>query len=106
MKTSHSNQKTMPGQNVNLTGKTIVITGASSGVGRAAALEFAVMGAELVLAARNEDALNSMAGECRELGAEVLVVPTDVTDPKAMIILANTANDWKNGLHAWINNAG
>jgi short-subunit dehydrogenase len=87
-------------------GKTIVITGASSGAGRAAALEFAVQGCALVLAARNEDALNEVAAECRELGAEALVVPTDVTDPKAMISLANTANDWKGILYAWVNNAG
>jgi short-subunit dehydrogenase len=91
---------------MDLTGKTIVITGASSGAGRAAALEFARYQPALVLAARNEHALNQVAAECRELGAEVLVVPTDVTDPKAMINLANAANDWKDGLYAWINNAG
>ncbi|MEO3406797.1 SDR family oxidoreductase [Mucilaginibacter sp. CAU 1740] len=92
--------------NYELAGKTIVITGASSGAGRAAALAFAQQNAALVLAARNEDALNDVAEECLEFGAEVLVVPMDVTDPRAMISLANTANDWKNGLHAWINNAG
>src|ERR1700761_4588729 len=91
---------------MDIEGKTIVITGASSGAGRAAALEFAQAGAALVLAARNEEALEEAAGECRELGAEVLVVPTDVTDPKAMIGLANAANDWKDGLYAWVNNAG
>jgi short-subunit dehydrogenase len=86
--------------------QTIVITGASSGAGRAAALEFAPLGCALVLAARNEEALNDVAAECRGLGSEVLVVVTDVTDPKAMINLANVANDWKSGLDVWINNAG
>lgn len=91
---------------MDLKGKTIVITGASSGAGRAAALEFAPHQPALVLAARNETALNEVADACRALGAAVLVVPTDTTDAKAMIALANTANDWQNGLYAWINNAG
>lgn len=89
-----------------INGKTIVITGASSGAGRAAALEFAKRQCALVLASRNEPVLNELAAECRELGAEVLVMPTDVADPKAMIALANVANDWNDGLYAWINNAG
>jgi short-subunit dehydrogenase len=59
-----------------------------------------------VLAARNENALNDVAEECRKLGASVLVVPTDVTDPKAVIELANAANDWKGYIDVWINNAG
>ncbi|MDB5112828.1 MAG: family oxidoreductase, partial [Mucilaginibacter sp.] len=86
--------------------KTIVITGASSGVGRSAAMEFALHGANLVLAARNEDMLYEVAAECGELGANVLVIVTDVTDPKAMINLANAANDWQNKIDIWINNAG
>lgn len=92
--------------NNKLTGQTIIITGASSGAGRAAAVEFAPYKPYLVLAARNETALQEVAGECRELGAEVLVVPTDVTDPKAMINLANAANDWLGHIDVWINNAG
>lgn len=96
----------MMNQQETIIGKTIVITGASSGAGRAAALEFAQQQCALVLASRNEPVLNELAAECRELGAEVLVMPTDVTDPKAMIALANVANDWNDGLYAWINNAG
>jgi short-subunit dehydrogenase len=92
--------------NNKLAEKTIIITGASSGAGRAAAVEFAPHKPFLVLASRNEIALQEVAGECRELGAEVLVVPTDVTDPKAMINLANAANDWKGHIDVWINNAG
>lgn len=89
-----------------LTDKTIVITGASSGAGRAAAFEFAALQCALVLTARNENALNEVAEECRQLGAVVLVVPADVTDPKAMISLANAANSWKGYVDVWINNAG
>jgi len=91
---------------IRLTGKTIVITGASSGAGRAAAVEFAQYRPNLVLASRNIEALEEVAHECREFGAEVLTVETDVTDPKAMIALANAANDWHNRIDVWINNAG
>jgi short-subunit dehydrogenase len=86
--------------------RTIVITGASSGAGKSAALEFARHGTNLVLASRNGEALEDTAAECRGLGAQVKVVPTDVTDAKAMISLANAANDWQGRLDVWINNAG
>ncbi|HVW12853.1 MAG TPA: SDR family oxidoreductase [Mucilaginibacter sp.] len=89
-----------------LSTKAIVITGASSGAGRAAALEFAKYQPALILASRNEEVLNEVAAECRELGALTLVVPTDVTDPKAMINLANAAHDWTGKIDVWINNAG
>lgn len=89
-----------------LKNKAIVITGASSGAGRAAALEFAKYRPAIVLAARNEEALHEVAAECSELGATVLVVVTDVTDPKAMINLANSANDWAGRIDVWVNNAG
>lgn len=89
-----------------LKNKAIVITGASSGAGRAAAVEFAKYRPAIVLAARNEEALHEVAAECTDLGAMVLVVVTDVTDPKAMINLANAANDWAGKIDVWINNAG
>ncbi|WP_342644358.1 SDR family oxidoreductase [Mucilaginibacter sp. CSA2-8R] len=92
--------------NRSVTGKTIVITGASSGAGRAAALEFAPYKPYLVIAARNKNSLNELAEECTALGAKVLVVQTDVTDPKAVINLANQAQDWQGQLDVWINNAG
>jgi short-subunit dehydrogenase len=92
--------------NNQLKGKTIVITGASSGAGRATALAFAQHGANLVLAARNEAALEEVAAECREFEIEVLVVPTDTSNSKAMIGLANAANDWQGKLDVWVNNAG
>ncbi|GAA4328791.1 SDR family oxidoreductase [Mucilaginibacter gynuensis] len=91
---------------MNLHKKTIVITGASSGAGRAAALEFAPLGVRLVLAARNETALKELAEECVMLGAETLVLPTDVADPKAMIRLADAAGEWHGNIDIWINNAG
>ena len=56
----------------------IVITGASSGIGRAAAEMAAERGARLVLAARNEDALREVAGECTRRGGQAVVVAADV----------------------------
>ncbi|RFM26881.1 SDR family oxidoreductase [Deminuibacter soli] len=86
--------------------KTIVITGASSGAGRATALLLASDGYRLVLAARNTKALEELADECRELGAAVLVVTTDVTDTEAVKHLANEAAAWNDGIDVWVNNAG
>jgi short-subunit dehydrogenase len=85
--------------------KTIVITGASSGVGRAIALEFAAKGERLVIAARNTAALNELAAECEQLGAEVKVVTTDVTEYSDMLELASQADDM-GGIDIWVNNAG
>lgn len=62
-----------------LAGKVVVVTGASSGIGRALCLELARRGAGLVLAARGKDRLAEVAREGEELGAEALAVPTDVS---------------------------
>ncbi|WPV64025.1 SDR family NAD(P)-dependent oxidoreductase [Chitinophaga sp. LS1] len=86
--------------------KTIVITGASSGAGKATALELAPERVNLVLAARNEVALLELGDECRELGADVLVLPTDVGDRTAMLELAQKAFEWKGRIDVWVNNAG
>lgn len=62
----------------NLNGMTILITGASAGIGRALAGQLSSAGAKLVLAARREDRLNQLN---EQLGGRHLVVPTDVSDP-------------------------
>lgn len=90
----------------NLKGKTIVITGASSGVGRAAALAFAAYETRLVLAARRTEALEELAAECRELGATAQVVATDVSDIKAVQALATAAQQFGGRMDVWVNNAG
>src|SRR5438067_1439057 len=62
-----------------LKNKTVVVTGASSGIGRAAALELARRGANLVLAARRKELLEEVAAACRALGVDCRIVVTDVT---------------------------
>jgi len=86
--------------------KTVVITGASSGAGRAAAMRFAARGCNLVLAARNTEVLLQVQEDCEALGARVLVVPTDVTDAVAIADLAEKAIAFNSGIDVWINNAG
>ena len=89
-----------------LTRKTVVITGASSGAGRAAAMEFAKHGAKIILASRNIEALDEVEAQCREMGALALAVQTDVTDAEAIKKLAATANEFGGSIDIWINNAG
>ncbi len=88
-------------------GKIVVIAGASSGAGRASAIELAGHGAQLVLAARREEALEEVAKECNELGGTAIVVATDTRDAEGMQALAKAAYNFGNGvIHVWINNAG
>ncbi len=89
-----------------LSQKTIVITGASSGAGRAIALEFAGKDVKLVLASRNMTALEEVAVECDALGAQVRCVEADVTDAGALINLAAEADEFGGKIDVWVNNAG
>ena len=59
--------------------KVVIVTGASSGIGEATARQFGREGAKVVLAARRVDLLEQVATECRQLGGQALVVPTDVS---------------------------
>jgi short-subunit dehydrogenase len=89
-----------------LCGKVVVITGASSGIGRAAAMQFASAGAHLVLAARRVDALADVAEACRRCGATVHVVITDVTQESDLEqLVRETLTQWGR-VDVWVNNAG
>ncbi|WP_163164740.1 SDR family oxidoreductase [Arthrobacter sp. Alg241-R88] len=83
----------------------VVITGASSGIGRATALRFAAKGARLVLAARGSESLEAVAAQCRKRGAKAIAVPTDVTDPGKVEALASRAVEEFGRLDVWVNNA-
>lgn len=89
-----------------LSGKVVVITGASSGLGRATSLQLAREGARLVIASRNAGTLEDTAALCRQTGAEVLAVVTDVTDEAAVARLAARAQELTGNIDVWVNNAG
>ena len=87
-------------------GQVVVVTGASSGIGRATALAFAAAGARVVLMARRRDVLDEVAELARASGAEALVVPTDVTE-RAQVQAAFAAVDDRFGrVDVVVNNAG
>jgi short-subunit dehydrogenase len=89
-----------------LEGTVIVITGASSGIGRATAIMLAGEGANLVLAARHEDALGDVVRNVEALGRRAVAVPTDVSDELSVMALANVAMETFDHVDVWINNAG
>ncbi|MFP5387034.1 MAG: SDR family oxidoreductase [Bacteriovoracia bacterium] len=92
--------------NNSLRSSTVVITGASSGIGKAAALKFAEEGAHIVLASRNADALKDLAIVCENLGGKAIAVPTDVTNKDEVFVLFHKALDAFKTIDVWINNAG
>jgi short-subunit dehydrogenase len=88
------------------TGKVIVVTGASSGIGKALCRALAPQRPRLVLAARDEGALRTAAADCAERGAETLVVPADVTSPEACRALVDRTVERYAALDVLVNNAG
>ncbi|MFZ5833407.1 MAG: SDR family oxidoreductase [Planctomycetota bacterium] len=83
-----------------------LITGASSGIGRAVALEFAKHGTSLVLLARREDRLRALAAELQPTGSLVEVVVGDVTDPAVRHAAVDRCQSRFGGLDVLVNNAG
>jgi NADP-dependent 3-hydroxy acid dehydrogenase YdfG len=86
-------------------GRVVVITGASSGVGRATARAFATRGARLGLLARGLEGLKAALAEVEQAGAEALALPTDVADPDAVDAAANAVEREYGPLDVWVNNA-
>ena len=83
-----------------------LITGASQGIGAVLATTFAAAGDRVVLAARNEAGLATTADTARGLGAEVLVVPTDITDPREVDRLAAVTLETFGRVDVLVNNSG
>jgi short-subunit dehydrogenase len=87
-------------------GRTVVVTGASSGFGKGVALAFGARGANVVLAARRVELLQAEAQAIRASGGQALVVQTDVSDPTAVARLAEQATAAFHTIDIWINDAG
>jgi short-subunit dehydrogenase len=86
--------------------QTVVITGASSGIGLATARLAQQRGARLVLVARNEEALRRIAEDLRRRGGQVEYVAADVADREALEAAARRAREAFGGFDAWVNDAG
>src|SRR5690348_5118917 len=85
--------------------ETVVITGASAGVGRATTCLFARHGARIGLLARGIDRLNATLAEVRELGGDGMALPTDVADAEAVERAAEAVEQRFGPIDIWINNA-
>ena len=85
--------------------RSVVVTGASGGVGRATALAFAARGDRVALLARGRDGLAAAADEVQRAGGEALVVTVDMADPKAVDDAAQQVADAFGGIDVWVNNA-
>ncbi len=89
-----------------LKGRTVVITGASSGVGRAAAEEFAREGCNLVLVARGKKGLDEIVALCRSFNAAAIGIYADVSLAEDVQRIADEALKWTGRIDVWVNNAG
>lgn len=87
-------------------GKTVLVTGASSGIGRETALAFAGAGANVVLVARRAAALARVASQARAAGVEALAVATDITNPTAVVTCFRKAVQRFGSVDIVVNNAG
>ncbi|MDQ2805187.1 MAG: SDR family oxidoreductase, partial [Pseudomonadota bacterium] len=88
-------------------GATVVITGASSGIGRAAALAFAAEGGNVVLTGRDKRELQELARDIRDLGGQAVPVVADVTNAEEVQRFADQAARAFGGrIDVWVNNAG
>jgi short-subunit dehydrogenase len=91
---------------VQLNNARVIITGASQGIGRAIALEFARRGARLALAARNQPRLEEVAASIRAAGGAAIVMPTDITAEGAVERMAADTIREFGGIDILVNNAG
>jgi NAD(P)-dependent dehydrogenase (short-subunit alcohol dehydrogenase family) len=85
--------------------RTVVVTGASVGAGRAMALAFAARGDRVALSARGSAGLVAAADEVRQAGGEALTITVDVADPKAVVRAAQQVVDALGRIDVWVNNA-
>ncbi len=84
-------------------GDVVVVTGASAGVGRAAASELARAGAKVALVARGESGLDGAVKEITEAGGTARAFPADVVDPQRIEQVAAEVEDWLGPIEGWVN---
>ena len=89
-----------------LTGTVAIVTGASSGIGHATALELAGHGASVALVARRQDRLDALVAEIQQAGGSALAVPTDITDRAQTEAAVRTVVERLGRLDILVNNAG
>jgi len=86
--------------------KTVVLTGATSGLGRATALAFARRGFTIIVAGRRREALDALVASCDELGARAVSCEGDITQEADVQRLLETALAVNGRIDIWVNNAG
>jgi NAD(P)-dependent dehydrogenase (short-subunit alcohol dehydrogenase family) len=91
---------------IELSQRTVVVTGGGRGIGRGIALAMAVAGARVVIAGRTASHLDSTVRELQDAGAEAVAIPTDVTMTDSVNALVVKTQDTFGYIDCWVNNAG
>jgi 3-oxoacyl-[acyl-carrier protein] reductase len=89
-----------------LTGRTAIVTGAGRGIGRSIALHLSRLGANVILASRSADQLNSVRNEIQSSGGKAIAIAADVSQEQAAQSVITTARTQFGGIDVLVNNAG
>lgn len=96
----------MSAEQLTLTGKRAVVTGAGRGIGRSIALALAQAGADVAVTARTASELEQLADQIQAMGCKSFVIPCDVTDGEQVQRMAKTCTESLGGIDILVNNAG